>query len=713
VSELDTELAEMFVDEATGRLDAMDAALLAIESGEAGAGAVGELFRHAHTIKGAAGMLGYSGIRELAHAMEDVLASARESGQFPPSLAASLLRATGALRAQVTGQAGATPAGLLGELAASQRVAAQATPPAGPPGTPPGPAEADGRPAAPSTAPAGQPAEAKRVLPEGAAPGQVPGSDHDGRRPEAGAGAARRTVRVPAVKIDHLLDVVGEVMQDRRRLLHALGGGPDLPRSLDDQLAVGGRMLEELRDLALGMRMLPLSAITGPLPRAVRDLARQAGKEVRFTVTGADTELDRVILENLSQPLGHLLRNSVTHGIEPPGEREQAGKPRRGHIELRALSRGRMVEITVFDDGRGVPAEVLAEAGREGSLADLLARPGYSTATEVTDLAGRGVGLDVVKAQVESLGGSFGMHSQPGQGMTVRLLLPVALTVLDVLLFERAGAVYGVPLAAVEEAVQVATVQALQGRAAFDLRGWPVPVEDVAGLLGADAPALPQRPPGLVVSAGGRRTVVTCDELLGQQEVVVKPLGPLLAAVPGYLGAAILGDGRIALVLEPAALTRVARHRGGQAGTPARAPVPRILVAEDAATVRELQRAILEAAGYPVVTAPDGRAALAALAQDPRIALVLTDLEMPGLDGLSLARAIRADPARACLPVVILSSRASEADHRLGIEAGANAYLTKQGFSQQVLLETVERLVGRAAGGHPPAGRSQQAGSGG
>jgi two-component system chemotaxis sensor kinase CheA len=712
VSELDTELAGMFVDEAIGRLDAMDAALLAIEAGEAGADAVGELFRHAHTIKGAAGILGYSAIQELAHAVEDVLASARESGQFPPRLAASLLSATGALRAQVTGQAAATPAGLLGELAASRMAAAQATPPVGPSGTPPGPARADGRPADPSAAPAGQPAGTDRALPKGAAPGQVPGSDHDGRQPEAGAGAARRTVRVPVIKIDHLLDVAGEVMQDRQRLLHALGGEASLPRSLDDQLGACGRMLEELRDMALGMRMLPISAITGPLPRAVRDLARQAGKEVRFTITGADTELDRVILENLSQLLGHLLRNSVTHGIEPPGEREQAGKPRQGHIELRALSRGRMVEITVFDDGRGVPAEVLAEAGREGSLADLLARPGYSTAAEVTALAGRGVGLDAVKAQVESLGGSFGMRSQPGQGMAVTLLLPVVLAVLDVLLFERAGAVYGVPLAAVAEAVQAAPVQALQGRAAFDLRGWPVPVEDIAGLLGTDAPTLPKRPPGLVVSAGGRRTVVTCDGLLGQQEVVVKPLGPLLAAVPGYLGAAILEDGRIALLLEPAALTRGARNRGGQAGTPARVPVPRILVAEDAAVVRELQRAILEAAGYPVVTVPDGRAALAALARDPQIGLVLTDLEMPGLDGLSLIRAIRADPARACLPVVIVSSRASGADHRLGIEAGANAYLTKQGFSQQVLLETVERLVGRA-GGHHAAGPGPRAGSGG
>ena len=267
--------------------------------------------------------------------------------------------------------------------------------------------------------------------------------------------AERRTLRVPAEKIDHLLDVVGEVMQQRRRLTHSLTEGAPLSQDIADVLGAGDRMLEELKDTAVGLRTLPLAVITGPFPRAVRDFARAEGKSVEFVVTGPDTELDRVILESLAEPLGHLLRNAVNHGIESPADRERAGKPPRGRIEVRAVPRGSLVEIVVADDGRGVSPEVIEEARREGSLTDVLTRAGYSTAEHVTDLAGRGVGLDAVKIYTQSLGGSIEVRSEPGRGMEVILLLPLALALLEVLLFERGGAVYGVPLAAVEEVVTV------------------------------------------------------------------------------------------------------------------------------------------------------------------------------------------------------------------------------------------------------------------
>jgi two-component system chemotaxis sensor kinase CheA len=520
-------------------------------------------------------------------------------------------------------------------------------------------------------------------------------------------------VRVPADKIDHLLDVVGEVVQERRRLVHSLGGEASLPENLADQLGIGDRMLDDLKDSAVGLRTLPLGAIAGPLPRAVRDLAQGVGKQVEFEVTGADTELDRVILESLSEPLTHLLRNSVIHGIEPPEERVRAGKPPTGRIELRAIPRGRLVEIVVADDGRGVSRDVLDQAQSEGSLAELLARPGYSTAEKVTDLAGRGVGMDAVRAHVHSLGGSFEVRSEPGQGMSVLLLLPLALALLDVLLFERGNTVFGVPLSAVEEVVRADRVLTLEGRPSLDVRGRPLPVSDLAALVGAQARPLGEAPPGLIMSASGRRAIVTCDELLGEQEVVVKPLSALLNAPEGYLGAAILGDGRIALLLEPAALIRgFQRHASVPAPATSAAPsaAPRILVAEDSFTVRELQRSILEAAGYDVLTARDGQEALTTLQREDGIALVVTDLEMPRLNGLELTRAIRADPERSSVPVVIVTSLASEEDHRAGIDAGADAYMAKQGFSQHVLLSTVERLIGRLpAAAAPRAGRGDHA----
>jgi two-component system, chemotaxis family, sensor kinase CheA len=666
MSDPDADLAELFRDESAQRLDQMDTALLAVESGAAGAETIDSLFRNAHTIKGAAGMLGFDDVRALAHAAEDVLASMRAAEAFPPEFAPPLLRATAALRAQINADGTAQPvAGLLKDLAACRAARTDGETPGSAPGAV---AAAAPNPASPVTASAG-----------------------------AGAGDGR-TLRVPAGKIDHLLDVAGEIMQYRTRLAHSLGGQAGQPEDVAEAFGAGERMLDDLRDTAVGMRTLPLAVIAGPLPRMVRDFARAAGKEVEFVVTGADTELDRVILESLSEPLGHLLRNAVIHGVESPAERERAGKPARGRVELRAASRGSFVEIVVADDGRGASPEVIGEARREGSLADVLARPGYSTADEVTDLAGRGVGLDAVRSYVHSLGGSLAVRSEPGQGMEVVQLLPVALALMEVLLFERAGAVYGVPLAVVEQVVMVTQRLTLEGRQALEIGGSSVPVADFAALIGAAAPPLGDQPPALIISVAGRRAVVTCDALLGEEEVVVKPLGPLLAGLEGYLGASILGDGRIALLIEPAMLTRKSLGVPGPA-VPRAADGPaaatKILVVEDSFTVRELQRSILEAAGYSVATAHDGRDALAVLDQDAAISLVITDLEMPELDGIGLTRAIRADAARSSLPVVVVTSRADEEDRLRGIEAGADAYMGKRSFDQQALLATVERLVGR------------------
>ena len=673
MSEPNAELLETFRDEASRRLDETEAALLAIESGEGSAELIDSIFRHVHTIKGSAGMVGMPDIAAMAHAAEDVLAGVREAGAFPPGLTDPLLRATAALRARVNGTEAPVGA-VLSELAALSPQPARSAQPATAPRLPRQPRSS------PSLTDAGGP---------GASVGQEARAGRRGPVPE------QRSVRVPSDRIDQLLDIVGEAVQDGRRLAHALGPEAGLPESVADAFRAGERTLDDLKGTAIRMRTLPLSAITGPLPRVVRDLARAVGKDAELIVTGADTELDRVILESLTEPLTHLLRNSIAHGIESPEERERAGKPRRGMVELRAVPRGSRVEVVIADDGRGISREVAERARREGTLADVLSLAGYSTAGAVTELAGRGVGLDAVKDYAHSLGGSFEARSEPGHGMQVTLLLPLALALMSVLLFERGGALFGVPLATVDEVVTVSQTVTLQGRTSVEVRGRAVPVADVAVLLGADAPPLRDNPPAFVVTVLGRRFAVACDAMLGEGEVTVKPLGPLLADVRGYLGATILGDGRIALLAELAALI---------GGRPASGPLrplslPRtetakILVVEDSFTVRELQRSILETAGYRVLTARDGRDALRALSRDADVALVVTDLEMPELDGLELTRAIRADPAHASLPVVIVTSRGSEEDKRKGIEAGADAYVLKRSFNQQALLATVERLVG-------------------
>jgi two-component system chemotaxis sensor kinase CheA len=652
VSQAATEFLELFRDEARERLDRIVETLLELETGRAPAGAIDALMREMHTIKGAAGMVGLDDICVLAHAAEDILAIARERGSFPPSLTDPLLRTADALRRQVEGS-GEPVEDLVAELVAS----------------------------ATQLGPAAQTAPIER------------GPERRKRE--------RRSIRVASEKVDTLLDLVGEAVLHRGRLEHVLGAGEgNAGQSVADELDVGERLFDSLKSAAVGMRTLPLSSIAGPLPRAVRDLAAETGKEAELVIDGAETELDRTILEGLAEPLAHLLRNAIAHGIEAPAERERLGKPRCGHLQLRAEQRGGIVEVTLADDGRGVSVETVEQARSVGSLAETLAQAGFSTAGEVSEISGRGAGFGAVKAQVESFGGSVEVLSEPGEGTQVMLRLPLALALLEVLLVERAGTVYGLPLANVEEAISLGEILTLGGRTSVELRGSSVPLADLAELMGQPAPALPEGSPAIVVTVSGSRLAAGCDVLLGKEEVIVKSLGPLLTGLPAYLGAAILGDGRIALLADPARLVRGTAPKLALAGSepsspPVEAETPKVLVVEDSFIVRELQRSILEAAGYRVETARNGREALDHLDRDEAIELVLTDLEMPEMGGIELTETIRATPARSTLPVVIVTSRGEEHERQGGIEAGADAYMVKQGFDQHALLETVERLVGR------------------
>jgi two-component system, chemotaxis family, sensor kinase CheA len=658
MSDADSDFLEIFRDEARTRLDRIVETLLALENGSGQADALDVLFRDTHTLKGAAGMVGLDDIGALAHVMEDLLSHARDDGALAAGLIDPMLRCADALRRHAEG-GGEPIAPLIAELTAA-RVAEEV--------------------------PTAQPEPEPEPLPTPAPAAQT-------------AGGERRSIRVPAEKIDTLLDLVGETVLHRRRLEHELAARGGVKRLVSDELDVGERLLDDLKGAAIAMRTLPLSSIVSPLPRAVRDLAGETGKEVELVVEGADTELDRVILERLPDLLVHLLRNAIAHGIETPDERARLGKHVRGRLLLRAEQRGGVVEVTVADDGRGVSEKVLAEARRTGSLTEVLTQPGFSTAEEVSAISGRGVGLDAVKEQVEACGGSLEVRSGRGEGTEVVLRLPLALALIKVLLVERGGNLYGLPLASVEEALSLGETTSLGARPALELRGRSIPLNDLAQLMGDSAEPAATRAPVVVLCASGKRVAVTCDALLGEEEVVVKSLGPLLSGLSTYLGAAILGNGRIALLVDPAALVRASteqRSTGRSASIAAAeaAPAPKVLVVEDSLTIRELQRSILEAAGYRVQTARDGRDALTHLDRDHGIDLVVTDVEMPDMDGIELTRTIRAHSTYSALPVVIITSLGEDDDRQRGIDAGADAYMVKQRFDQHDLLETVERLVG-------------------
>jgi two-component system chemotaxis sensor kinase CheA len=628
VLEIDSETLEIAGEEARECLAKIERNLLALEGGAEGPELIDAIFRDAHSVKGAASMVGWPEVSSIAHGIEDRLEEARGQGRLPPEMVEPLLQATDALGRAV-------------DAAVKQ-------------------------PTAPPRA-----------------------SDQ------------RQTMRVDAAKVDRMLDAVGETVLHHRRFEHVIGErvGGALDELAVEELDRGQRLLGELQDSVIEMRTLPLESITGPFPRAVRDLAAAEGKEADLVISGAETQLDRVILEGIGDPIVHLLRNAVAHGVEPADERARAGKPRRARVELRAQQRGGMVAIEVADDGRGVAPELLAQARESGSLADLLTTAGLSSAVEVGDLAGRGVGLDAAKRHVEALGGSVEVHSEPGRGTEVILLLPVTLALLNVLLCERDGQTFGVPVSSVREIVSAGETGSLEGRRILERHGEAIPLSDLASVIGATAAALPQVPPAIVLASATRSVGIACDRVLGDRELVVKGLGPLLGEVAGYLGAALLEDGSIALVLDPNRLLEVPTAAGAVSASAfgvaaaERAPA-RVLVVDDQFSVRQLQRSILEASGYRVETAQNGREALQKLKAGLDVAMVLSDLQMPEMDGLQLLAAIRHDEATESLPVAIVTSKGSEEDKRHGAEAGADAYIVKEDFNQQALLDTIERLVG-------------------
>jgi two-component system chemotaxis sensor kinase CheA len=649
---MDERLRETFREESLERVERMSTILLAAEAGNGEADAIAQLFRDAHSIKGSAGMFGREDVSSLAGAMEDILAPARERGTLPVGVIPALLGGADAIRSAVGDDlSGNAPA-----LAALRAA---------------GGAPRDGETGV--TPPADVPVERRSA-------DNVP----------------QRMLRVRAENVDRLLATVGETALHGRRLQHLAARREKVNESVHQELERGEALVNDLQDAVLALRTLPLETIVGTLPRAVRDIAAEAGRDVRLELIGTETPLDRSILDGIADTLVHLLRNAVWHGIEPPDERAAAGKPRTGTITIHAEPRGGLVAVSCSDDGRGVSDELLQRGRDRGSLAEVLAEAGFSTADGVSTLAGRGVGLDAVMRHVESLGGTLEVTSNPGSGTSVTLLLPLTLAVLTILVVERGGQPFGLPLTTVEEAVRGGRTHELHGNRTLELDGTTVPWADLADTLGTDAPPLSADAPLVVVAAGGRRAAVACDRLVGDRSVVVKSLGPVLAPLAGYLGAAILDDGGIALLLDPAHLVRAAA--AAQATERADAgsvrAAPKVLVVDDQFTVCELERTILEAAGYRVRTAENGRSALAVLDDEADIECVVSDVEMPEMGGLELLDAIRSRPERASLPVVIVTSREDDGSRARGAQAGADAWVVKSQFDQQALLDTVGRLVG-------------------
>jgi len=483
------------------------------------------------------------------------------------------------------------------------------------------------------------------------------------------------------------------------------------------------RVTNDLGEGVMKVRMLPVSTVFDAFPRMVRDLARDMNKEVELLMEGTETELDRKMLEEMKDPLMHIVRNAVDHGIERPDARAKAGKPRQGTIVLKAFQKGNNIVIEVADDGGGINRNKVKQSAVKAGLISaeemptlsddetlrLIFAPGLSTSAMITDISGRGVGMDVVRRNVEALQGQVDIESTLGQGTTISLTLPLTLATTQELLVQVGDQTYGIPITAVEriQRVRPKEIAAVGGRQAILVDNEPVSLARLANVLerpvaelqvGAD-----EKVPTVILASAKRRIAFLVDAVVGQQETVVKSLGKQLSRVRNVAGATILGTGQIIMTLNPTDLMKSARGMDGRvaAATPQRtgksaekkAKQATILVVDDSLSTRTLEKNILETAGYKVVVAPDGMEAMSILSSNGGCDLVVSDVLMPRMTGFELTAAVKGDPKLKKIPVILVTSLDSRADKERGIEVGADAYLVKSNFDQANLLQTIGQLV--------------------
>jgi two-component system chemotaxis sensor kinase CheA len=467
-------------------------------------------------------------------------------------------------------------------------------------------------------------------------------------------------------------------------------------------------------------RMLPLATLWSPVRLQVRDMARAAGKEVALVLDDGGAEADRQVLDQLREVLLHLLRNAVDHGIETSAQRLAQGKAAEGRLTLCGNVRGDRLVVTLSDDGAGLDLPAIRERAltnrlladgelaqmTPADLAELIFRPGFSTRTTVSALSGRGVGLDIVRSQVERMHGRVSVQSTPGVGCIFTISVPLSLTSAQGLLFQADDALYALPIESLERIITVATgsIQMLEGRAMLAVDRRPVPLAHLGDVLhGASAGSKVRSGHAdlaLLLSIGERRVACLVDMVLGEQELVVQRLPVPLQRVRYFAGATILADGRVAPILDVVDLvrgvlgTRSTIDTGAAAARPKRRP--RILVVDDSITTRTLEKNILTAAGYEVHLAADGAQALTLLQHlfnRGGCDLLLSDVDMPQLNGFELTAQVRQDAALRHLPVVLMTSLDTPADRERGIAAGADAYLVKRGFDQRRLLDLIASLL--------------------
>ena len=672
------------------------------------------LARHLHTLKGSAASLGMQDLSSIAHKLEDALAPLRKDIQpMPRALVDTLLHGLDLFLLRAQAHAEGRGDSLPDPAAALAQLVLEAPPPEAAAG-------AEGEAAAAAVVTHGAPSGVTEHKPAESRPAMSVMEDTS----EADAGW-----RVAAHQVTALMREVERLREFRMRLEDRLRDISKVAELLNTRelQALTARARTVLASVNTGVRtdshevtdivdMLeeglksittrPVRTILEPLQRMVRDLSRQLGKQARLSVVGAEVSLDRRLLEKLKGALVHLLRNAVDHGIEMPDERERSGKHHEGALTLRVEQQGNILFLELSDDGRGVDVTrvrmlaeqrglITAEEGarmHESQVRDLIFRPGFSTRSDVTDTSGRGVGLDAVRAAVESMQGRIEVISTLGSGTRFIVTVPVELGSSPVLTVRALDVAVGLPMLAVES-TQMATAEALhvsRRRTQLDYNGQLVPVMDLGSRLGLRAAAPPSEgQPLIIVQSGGKRVALAVDAVVGDRDLVIRPLPAEVRDVPSYQGAAILSRGELLLILRPGWVV-------GEAA-PAAVAMPtsrRALVVDDSLTARALHRAMLEAGGFTVHLAASGPRALERL-QSETYDVIICDLEMEEMSGVELIAKLRTMPDTKDVPVILVSAHDSTGSRARGLSAGADGFLSKRECAAGRLLTEVLDVMSR------------------
>ena len=775
------EIMEDFLIEAFELIEQIDHDLVELESNPEDLELLNRIFRVAHTVKGSSSFLNFDVLTELTHHMEDVLNKARKGElKITPDIMDVVLESVDMMKGlleSIRDNGSDSAAGIdiknicvrLTQISEGEAPSAAAEAPAAPspelvkepepvvPAEEAAPevsdaelsklsdseveaeierllkvrkAEDQARRASKGIAPK-SPEEIAPATSAAPAPAPKPAPsrerDADKKVPAASSSSAvaqEQTIRVEVKRLDHLMNLIGELVLGKNRLLKIYDDveeryeGEKFLEELNQVVSSLSLVTTDIQLAVMKTRMLPIAKVFNKFPRMIRDLSRELGKQIDLEISGEETELDKSIVEEIGDPLVHIIRNSCDHGIEDPETRKAMGKPEKGLVQLKAYNEGNHIVVEIVDDGKGLDADMLksksiekgiitereADAMSEKEAFGLIFRPGFSTAAKVTNVSGRGVGMDVVKTNIEKLNGIIDIESEVGKGTVMKLKIPLTLAIIQSLLVGTQEEFYAIPLASVLETVRVPIddIYTIDGKNVLRLRDEVlslVRLSDVFGVEkvfdGGDHTYV------VIIGVAEAKLGIIVDTLVGQEEIVIKSMGDYLQNIPGIAGATIRGDGRVTLIIDVGAMMEMAKdikvdiRAEIEDSTKAKEKPSdyKVLIVDDSKMDRTIMQKALEPTGVTIIEATNGVEALNVIKSgEHSFDAILIDIEMPRMDGYTLAGEIRKYSKYRNLPLIAVTSRTSKTDRLRGVEVGMTEYITKP-YSAEYLENVVRKNI--------------------